>query len=547
LGFFKFNDLPMGHYLPPINEHPFLAGGGTMGELIRNFPWENTPLGTPSQWPSALKIAVGIMLSSPFPMHIVWGKTYVQLYNDGYRPVLGALKHPGALGIPIEQSFPEIWETIGPMFDGVMEGRAVRIQDFQLFLERNGFREECYFDFAYSPILNEQGDICGVLTNVLETTDRVKAFADLENTQEELRAAQAHTAQERDRLKQFFMESPAGICVLEGRELIFEMVNPLYQQFFPDRELMGKPLLSAIPELLNAPIMEILHRVMLTGVTYHGSDELIAMARTNGGEVEDRYFDFTYQARLDGSGVPVGIRVFAIEVTDRKREEMRKNDFIGIVSHELKTPLTSLTAIVQLASRQVKSGVVDPEFFVDIMHRAGGQVKRMGEMINGFLNVSRLESGQILLEKERVDFTGLVVAAMEELQLSSAGHELVMECRDVHMVMADKEKIISVVTNLMANAVKYSPAGGRIEMTCAVEDEWLIFSVADQGMGIAAYDLERIFERYYRVSGKQTRNISGFGIGLYLSAEIVRLHGGKIWAESELGKGSVFYISLPME
>lgn len=216
-----------------VNDYSFLAGGGTMGDLIRDFSWKDNELGDPINWPHALKISVSIMLHSPFPMHITWGKNYIQLYNDGYRPVLGSTKHPGALGIPIFKSFPEIWDTVGPMFAGVMQGSPVRIQDFQLFLERNGFREECYFNFAYSPILDEFGHICGVLTNVIETTEKVKAFADLENTQSKLWLSQSQLMQERDRLLQFFMEYPAGICIMGGTDFRFEMVNPFYERLFP--------------------------------------------------------------------------------------------------------------------------------------------------------------------------------------------------------------------------------------------------------------------------------------------------------------------------
>ncbi|RZL50670.1 MAG: hypothetical protein EOP00_03175 [Pedobacter sp.] len=536
----------MGQYQPPVNQYPFLAGGGEMGELIRNYAWDDTPLGSPSIWPSALKIAVGIMLCSPFPMHITWGKEYIQLYNDGYRPVLGVVKHPKALGIPIQISFPEIWDTVGPMFAGVMEGKPVRIQDFQLFLDRNGFREECYFDFAYSPIFDEMGKICGVLTTVIETTTKVKAFADLENIQEELRASQAHTMSERDRLMQFFMQAPAGICILEGKDFVFEMINPLYQRLFPGRDLLGRKLLDAIPEIAEDPIIKILEQVMRTGKTYRGVDELIKMSRTDAGELEDRYFDLTYQARFNEEGNIIGILVFAIEVTDRKREEFRKNDFIGIVSHELKTPLTSLTAIVQLAGKRLRKSEEEDGFLIGAMDRAGGQVKRMTEMINGFLNVSRLESGQIHLQKTPFNLTALITEVMDELQLTSSNHTLTMACKDPHMVLADKEKIASVVTNLIANAVKYSPLGGEIKIDCSGKDQDIVFSVIDYGLGISAYDLDRIFERYYRVGGKETKNISGFGIGLYLSAEIVGLHGGRIWAESETGKGSTFYFSLPL-
>lgn len=533
----------MGLTEPPVNQYPFLAGGGSMGEHIRAFNWANTHLGTPEVWPSALKIAVGIMLRSPFPKHITWGNEFTQLYNDAYRPVLGKFKHPAALGIPIENTFPEIWDTIGPMLKGVMDGKPVRIPNFKIVLERNGFKEECYFDFAYSPIIDEMGVIQGVLTNVIETSDKVRAFAELKRTQEELRTSHAHIEQERDRLMQFFMESPAGICILEGKELRFQMVNSFYQELFPGRELLGKTVLEALPELEGDPIINVLNNVMRTGITYRGTDELVPLSRTDLGEVEDRYFDLTYQARLDPSGEPTGILVFAIEVTARKHEEQRKNDFINIVSHELKTPLTSLTAIVQLVSSRIRKTKIEDKFISGAMDRADGQIKRMVSMITGFLNISRLESGHIFIEKSHLDFTGLVIEAMDELQLSSLSHQLIMECRDVHMVWADREKMISVVTNLMANAVKYSPAGGKVEMDCSIVNDNLVFSVKDEGIGIDAHELPKIFERYYRVSGSP--NISGFGIGLYLSAEIVHLHGGRIWAESELGKGSKFSISLP--
>src|SRR5665213_2228981 len=142
---------------------PFLQGGGEMGELIRSIDWSLTPIGHPALWPSALKIAAGILLSSPFPMYIAWGEEYIQLYNDGYRPILGKTKHPQAMGISTRQTFAEIYHIVGPMFDDVMTGKAIWAPDFMYVLERNGYPEECFFDFAYSPIHNENGTIGGVL------------------------------------------------------------------------------------------------------------------------------------------------------------------------------------------------------------------------------------------------------------------------------------------------------------------------------------------------------------------------------------------------
>lgn len=157
-----------------------------MGQLIRNTDWTNTALGDPDQWPQSLRTMVSVMLDNPFGMYIAWGDDYTQLYNDGYRPILGTSKHPDALGNTTRNTFSEIWDIIGPMFDGVMEGKAVRFPDFMLPLHRNGYTEECYFDFSYSPIRKEDGEVGGVLVTVIETTGRKKIEDDLRESNNQL-------------------------------------------------------------------------------------------------------------------------------------------------------------------------------------------------------------------------------------------------------------------------------------------------------------------------------------------------------------------------
>ena len=165
----------------------FLSGGGEMGERIRATDWGKTSLGEPAQWPSSLKTMVSVMLENPFGMYIAWGQDYIQIYNDGYRPILGANKHPQALGISTRQTFAEIWHIIGPMFGGVMGGKAVGFPDFMLPLDRNGFIEECFFDFSYSPIRKDNGEVGGVLVTVLETTNKKKAEDALKVSEEKFR------------------------------------------------------------------------------------------------------------------------------------------------------------------------------------------------------------------------------------------------------------------------------------------------------------------------------------------------------------------------
>ena len=232
------------------------------------------------------------------------------------------------------------------------------------------------------------------------------------------------------------------------------------------------------------------------------------------------------------------------EITEKKQDEIRKNDFIGMVSHELKTPLTSMKGYTQMLLLKMKQRGDD--FAVSALEKANAQIAKMTGMINGFLNVSRLEAGKIHIELQMFDLALLIKDAEEESLTTISSHRVVFEPAEISFVRADRDKIGQVIHNLISNAVKYSPAGSTISVACAKVDGAVNFSVTDQGMGIKPDDLSRIFDRYYRVEGNHMFSISGFGIGLYLCSEIVRRHQGEIWAESEFGKGSTFSFSLPL-
>src|SRR6185312_1788704 len=176
------------------NGLPFLKDGGEMGRLIRSFNWQATPLGSPGNWPAALKQTVSMMLTVNFPVLICWGSEYTQLYNDHFRPINGATKHPQALGGSAKDTYAEIWDTIGPMFARVMKGETIGFPNFVVPLDRNGYMEDCCFDFSYSPIYNEQGEAGGVLVVCIETTDKVRSIDNLRETSVELQATNEELA-----------------------------------------------------------------------------------------------------------------------------------------------------------------------------------------------------------------------------------------------------------------------------------------------------------------------------------------------------------------
>ncbi len=231
------------------------------------------------------------------------------------------------------------------------------------------------------------------------------------------------------------------------------------------------------------------------------------------------------------------------DITEHKADEQRKNDFIGMVSHELKTPLTSLTGYVQLL--QVRAKKNDDAFASGALEKANNQLKKMANMINSFLNVSRLESGKIHIHKQHFNLAELISEVESEFTVTANSHNIMIAKCEQLTVDADRDKIGHVLNNLISNAVKYSPPGSTIDISCRQHDNFAVVSVADEGSGIRQEDKHKLFERYYRVAD-QHLTIAGFGIGLYLCAEIVSRHHGEIWVDSELGKGSTFHFSLPL-
>jgi PAS domain S-box-containing protein len=305
---------------------------------------------------------------------------------------------------------------------------------------------------------------------------------------------------------------------------------------YPAEEMIGESIYKLIPNDRFDEEPQILARL--------SSGERVQHFETKRQTKDGRLIDvsLTISPVKDPQGNIIGLSKIARDITEKKLDETRKSDFIGMVSHELKTPLTSLGAIIQVANAKLRNS--EDDFIVGAMQKANQQIKRMTAMINGFLNISRLESGKIHIDKQDFDMETLILDVIEEANLTVSTHLIHFECCQPILVSADRDKIGSVISNFVSNAIKYSPKGGDIVVTCTTKDDRVIVSVKDHGMGIKPEDLAKIFDRYYRVEADHTRHISGFGIGLYLSSEIIERHGGSVWAESESGKGSTFYFSL---
>ena len=236
--------------------------------------------------------------------------------------------------------------------------------------------------------------------------------------------------------------------------------------------------------------------------------------------------------------------LLAIEdITERRNIEQRKDDFLSIASHELKTPLTTVVGYVQMMQRLIPEQASDK--FRSVVAKTEVYVERLNQLLTELLDVSRIQSGNIELHKELFDFDKMITEAVEGMQTATPKYRIKADGRAGVAYFGDESHLTQVLTNLISNAIKYSPDADEVEVHVSRVSDFIKVSVKDFGMGIKEDERKKIFERFYRVGAIQ-KNFPGMGIGLYICDQIVKNHGGSFWVESELGKGSVFSFTLPI-
>lgn len=303
-------------------------------------------------------------------------------------------------------------------------------------------------------------------------------------------------------------------------------------------EMIGESILKIIPEDRKNEEQLILDRLKSGERVEHFETKRI----TKYGSILDVSLTISPVKDLDNN--IIGLSKIARDITEKKHEERRKNDFIAMVSHELKTPLTSITSYIQLVLAKARKDRDDFETYA--LSRAEVQTRKMTSMIQDFLSLAKLEEGKISINKEVFDLYPLVAEIISDAKFLANNHSVEFKgCGDLK-INADKNKIGQVLINLISNAIKYSPKGGTVTIGCELQDSSVKVYVSDEGIGINPSDQRNLFTRFYRVKNEKAKNISGFGIGLYLVAEILRYHGSKIEVTSEENVGSTFSFTLPV-
>jgi len=370
-----------------------------------------------------------------------------------------------------------------------------------------------------SPILNSKGEIVGVSKIARDITER--------------RSAEVNSK----RLSAIIESSDDAIISKDLNSMVTSWNESAVRIFgYNAEEMIGQSILKIIPQDRLDEEPKILSQLS-QGIRV---DHFETIRRRKDGRLID--VSLTISPIKDSTGKVIGLSKIARDITEKKQADKKKEEFIGLVSHELKTPLTSLRSYVQVAL--FKARKENNDFIDKALSKAELQTKKMENMIRDFLNISRMEDGQLKLNLNAFDLSALINNCIADATITTSKHHFSYFGEQQALAIGDAEKISLVLINLISNAIKYSPDGGEISISCKKQDDALIVSVKDNGIGISKEDQKHLFQKFYRIQTAETRTISGFGIGLYLVYTILELHGSRIGLESGSGKGSTFSFRL---
>ncbi|HVN19515.1 MAG TPA: PAS domain S-box protein [Dongiaceae bacterium] len=557
-----------------------LAFPGEMAALMRSIDWSKTPVGPAETWPQSLKTALSILLTQKTPVFIFWGPEHVQFYNDAYRPILGTSKHPSAMGQCGRDCWKEIWEIIEPMLDAVHRGESTSVTDGLLVIDRNGYLEEFYFNYAYNPIRDESGSVGGVFCVVYDTTQRVIGERRLKTLRDlATHGNQDRTVEEACKLAAATLDSNRYDVPFASLYLYDEQRTKasLVACSGISRASPARPEVVALSDndsaLARAAVSNQLQTIELKEVGFAhlpdcpwpdppNSAVVLPIASPDKSAPDGFAFvginprkrlDADYETFLKLAFGHIGNAIAAARAfeEERKRSEAlaeldrAKTLFFSNVSHEFRTPLTlMLGPLEDTLSAHGRLASEDRER-LELAHRNS---LRLLKLVNTLLDFSRIEAGRIEACYEPTDLCRLTLelASVFRSAIERAGLHLVTNCEQLtEPVFVDREMWEKIVFNLLSNALKFTFAG-EVEISLKKVDGSVQLAVRDTGTGIPAHELPHLFERFFRVKGAHGRTLEGSGIGLAFVQELVKLHAGTVHVDSKENAGSTFFVTIPL-
>lgn len=545
---------------------PAIAGGGEMGAMIRAYPWEKTSVGSPENWPQSLQTCLRIMLTSVQPIWIGWGKELIKFYNDPYKQIVGG-KHPRALGQPAAMVWRDIWTDIGPLLEKVMNHDEGTFTESQLLImERNGYPEETYFTFSYTPIPGDDGKTAGMFCANTDDTDRVVSERQLK-TITELGNVLIRSANHEE-----VIEDSIRILANNKKDFPFALFRTigdnktnLTELNLEEQDKFKEIFRKAIDEKKVQLVEQVRARfgempkgdwpvspdqVLVIPIFPTGASEPygLLMVGVNPYRLLDEKYQRFYQLVADQISTSLA-KVQALEAERRRAAALSEIDkaktvFFTNISHEFRTPITLMLGNIEEALRDP---AIDPanQQRLELAYR---NAMRLLKLVNNLLDFSRIEAGKVQASFQLTDiarFTKDLVSGFRSI-MDNAGLAYNWKAAPIAgRVFVDKSMWEKIVLNLISNAFKYTLKGG-VDIHLFTDNGSLVFQVKDTGVGIPSEELPRMFQRFHRVQHVTGRTYEGTGIGLSLVNELVHIHGGQIQIESEIGRGSVFTVEIPL-
>ena len=557
------------------------AGAGEMRQLMRLLDWTATPFGAVEHWSPSLRSAVSLCLSSRFPIAIYWGAEFAVLYNDDYIPILGD-KHPHqALGKSSQECWAEIWETVQPMLQAVVDtGKPAGADNYPLLINRKGYLEENYFTFSYTAIGLEAGRSEGIFNVVSFTTDCVISERRLRTLRElAARTAVAKTVEEAGAIAAATLASngadlPFALLYLTDaagtQAVLAEAIGiEAGQLASPEQIDLAQPdcwslnqvnqtgqaqVLADLPDrfgkLPSGAWAESPHSAIVLPIAKTGQTQpagfLVAGINPHR-ELDDAYRGF-FELVASNLGTAIA-NADAYAIAHSRAEALveldrAKTAFFSNISHEFRTPLTLMLSPLEEA---LANGSLLPpqQEMLQLVHRNG---LRLLKLVNTLLDFSRIEADRMQAVYQPTDLAAFTVdlASLFQSPLEQAGLAFTLDCPPLaEPVWVDRDMWEKIVLNLLSNAFKFTFAG-QITVRLRQMGQQVELSVQDTGVGIPDQELPRLFERFNQVSGTRSRTYEGSGIGLALVKELVKLHGGMINVLSLVEVGSTFTVFIPL-
>ncbi len=558
------------------------AGGGEMGKLMRSLDWSTTAVGEVETWPQSLKTAVRIILGSRYPMYIWWGQEMTNFYNDAYAPILGQ-RHPAALGQSAFDIWADIWEVIGPQAEAVLnKGESWWNKEFFLITERNGYQEETYFTFSYSPVTDDDGRPGGVFCACTEETKRVLGDRRLATLRElGAKTVAARTVEDACEISAKVLANNsydvpfALLYLLDDNQEKARLVgttgldagmpaSPQEIVLGLDNDICTWSLATVLEKCESQLIDGLRSQFDLPGGAWAESpNSAMVLPLTTPGQTRltgfliagispRREFDDDYKGFFDlvaGQITTAVASANAYEAESKRAEALAEIDraktlFFTNISHEFRTPLTLMLSPTEDALSDTEDPLsTGQRDRIELVQRNG---LRLLKLVNTLLDFSRIEAGRMQATFEPTDLATLTaeLASVFRSTIEQAGMQFRVDCPTLpEAIYIDRELWEKIIFNLLSNAFKFTLSG-----TITVRLRWVEthaeLTVEDTGVGIPPEELPNLFKRFHRVKNTQGRSFEGSGIGLALVQELVKLHGGTVSVTSIFGQGSCFTVSI---